>query len=188
MRKSIWTALFSVVGLMAAAVVGLLVPSSASAATPSTCGTYPVGTGASIAVSATSVNPGDKITVTGQGFDPGATVALTLYPKSDPSAVQTIKTVTASSKGKFRTFITMPLDAVGNQILTANGNAQCPADPVQIFVKGAGASGSPTGTGSNPGTPAMTGVDVALLIVAAGVLLGAGVIFTRGGRRRASHT
>lgn len=182
MRKSAWTGLLAVAALIAAALVGFLVPSSASADpyNPGTCG--------SLAVSATVVNPGEPLTVTGSGFAPGAIVHLTLYPKVTGPSGPTTKygPVTADASGNFTLSIVMPVGAIGNQILVSdNVGAGCPADPVQFRVLGAGGSTSP-GTGP----PAHTGVDIALMVGIGAVLLGAGVLFTQGGRRRraATHT
>jgi hypothetical protein len=129
------------------------------------------------------VTPGETITVTGKQFKGNVDVLLRLYPASDPDVTTLTKSVhTNGANGSFTTTITMPLTVTESQILTADGLAGCPADPIQIFIS------APTGTGTGPHTPAMTGVDVALLIAAAGALIGAGVVFTRGGRRRATHS
>jgi len=181
MRKSAWTGLLAVATLIAAALVGFLLPTSASADDP-----YNSGTCGSIAVSATVVNPGETITVTGQGFVAHKVVHLTLKPAADGTgSVKHYGPVTADSKGKFTLAIVMPKNSTGHQILssdsvgtiTRNGIKEtCPADPIQLLIN-AGSTG-----GSQP--PAHTGVDIALLFGVAVVLLGAGVLFTRGGKRR----
>jgi hypothetical protein len=143
---------------------------------------------ASIAVSSTTVNPGESITVTGKDFKAGSAVHLTLYPQSDPSKKKHYPAITASSGGTFTDTIVLPSTARGNQVLVSDGIASgCPADPIQIDVLGAGSSAS-SGGSSTP--PAVTGVDIALLTAIAAALVGAGVVFTRGGRqrRRAAHS
>jgi len=173
MRKSAWTGLLAVATLIAAAIVGFLLPSSASADDP-----YNGGKCASIAVSATVVNPGESITVTGKDFDPNQVVTLTLTPASNGTGVvKHYGPVNADSKGAFTLEIVMPLKSTGNQILASDGiQAGCPADPIQITI------GGTQGGGSQP--PAHTGVDIALMVGVAAILLAAGVLFTRSGMRR----
>lgn len=161
--------------------------------------TYPPTTCASIAVSTTTPRPGQTITVTGEDFQPNTSVKLYLTPKSDfPGSVSSaakpagssvlLASVTTDSDGKFSAGVTMPLDASGNQVLSADGPGKiCPADPIQIKVSGGAPGGGSTSPGGNGGPPAMTGVDVALLVGIALVLLAAGVLFTQSGRRRSRH-
>src|SRR4051794_9163574 len=113
MRKSVWTGFLAVAGMLAAAGIGLLAPSPASAY-GNVC--------ASIAVSATVVNPGETITVTGSKFEPNSVVHLTLYPKATgPSGPKTVfGPINTDASGKFTFKIVMPLDATGNQILTSD--------------------------------------------------------------------
>jgi len=182
MRKSAWTGLLAVATLIAAALVGFLLPTSASADDA-----YNFGTCGSIAVSATNVNPGESITVTGSGFVAHKVVHLTLTPAADGTgAIKHYGPVTTDAHGKFTLSIVMPLKSTGHQILTSdsvgtitrNGVKEtCPADPIQLLINAGGNGGS-----SQP--PAHTGVDIALLFGVAAILLGAGVLFTRGGKRR----
>ncbi|MCW2498003.1 hypothetical protein [Jatrophihabitans sp.] len=191
MRKTTLTGLLAAMAVMAAAIVGLLLPSAASAATSSSvveaastaaCVPYPPGSSAaSIAVSASEVNPGESITVTGKGFVKGAAITLFLYPKANPSDKATVASLHADSTGAFSTSITMPLDAVGNQIISVNGSASCPADPVQVSVIGPAPTSASSGSGQ---PPAVTGTDIGLMVAVAAILVGAGAVFTRGGRRR----
>lgn len=175
MRTSLKGVALACVGTFVASlcvVLGLGMTSAAAA-------TYPPTTCATIAISTTTPRPGQTITVTGEDFQSNVQVTLRMTPYGI-----TLARVTTDSDGKFSAGVTMPLDARGNQLIHADGAGKvCPADPIQITVKGSAGGGS-TGTGGTGGPPAMTGVDVALLVGVALALLAAGVLFTRGGRRR----
>jgi hypothetical protein len=175
MRTSWKGAALACVGVLVTSLFVVLGFGAASAG----AATYPPTTCATIAVSTTTPRPGQTITVTGEEFQANAQVTLTMTPYGI-----TLAKVTTDSNGKFSTGVTIPLDARGHQLIHANGPGKvCPADPIQITVSGGAGGGGSTGTGGTGGPPAMTGVDVALLVGVALALLGAGVLFTRGGRR-----
>jgi hypothetical protein len=89
--------------------------------------------------------------------------------------------------GNFDPQVKMPAGYSGTVLLIGIGATGLPYDFATVNLQIGGSSAS--GTSSNPGPPAHTGVDIALMLAVAVVLLGAGVLFTRGGRRRrASHT
>ncbi len=163
----------ALVAAMIATVVAMLHATSATAAT------YPPTTCATISVSTTTPHVGEAIAVTGANFKPNVTVTLKLTP-----ADEIVGTPRTDADGKFSTTITMPADSEGNQLLSAVGEPKvCPADPIHLVVSGNGGSSS-SGGGGGGQPPAMTGLDVALLIGIALALLGAGVLFTRGGKHR----
>lgn len=152
---------------------------------------YPPTICPTIAVSTTTPLAGEAITVSGMNFVAGATVRLEL-----DSSATVLKTVTASASGTFTTQVTMPADLLGSHTILASGGGGgpgCPADPIQIVqvhgpggsgveatsVPGAGAGGANSGGGT-----AFTGVDVLLLVIIAGLLVTAGVMLNRGGKRR----
>jgi hypothetical protein len=190
MRTSLKGAVLACVGALVGSlcvVLGLGVTAAAAA-------TYPPTTCATISVSTTQARPGQTISVTGKEFQANVTVRLYLTPSADyPGTVSAAKpagssvllaSVTTDANGTFSADVTMPLDARGHQILSADGPGKvCPADPIQINVS-AGAGGGSSAPGGGGGPPAMTGVDVALLIGVALALLAAGVLFTQGGRRK----
>jgi hypothetical protein len=196
MRKAIWTALFSVVSLLAAAAVGLFVPASASAAPAASCNftfpPYPPGQGkAQIAVNTTVPNPGETIEVSGQHYIGSESVKIyiggTLGDDCDPTSYHGgifVGTAHTNAQGAFDPPVVTP-NLSGAQLLIGIGASGKPYDFDFLTLHIGGTS--PTGTGTGPHTPAMTGVDVALLVVAGGVLLIVGYAFIRGGRRRATH-
>jgi len=170
---------------------------AASATTPggffavsSTCsgGTgYPVKASASLAVSTTTPYRGQTIEVSGTNFRAGETVTLKLNGKA-------VATVKANSKGSFSTSIKIT-SGPGKFELTATG-ASCGVAGLLLAIRGgsgvggvsatqspgAGAGGAATGQGG--GGLAFTGVDVALLLAVALVLIGGGGYLAHAGRRR----
>ena len=172
MRTSLKAAALACVGAVVASLCLLLGPGTAV----SGAATYPPSTCATIAVSTTTPNPGQTITVTGEQFKANVSVTITMTPYGI-----TLAKVTTDSNGKFSAQVTMPSDARGHQLIHANGQGRiCAADPIQITINGGGTSGG----GGSGGPPAMTGVDIALLTGIALALLVAGVLFSRSGRRR----
>jgi hypothetical protein len=130
----------------------------------------------SIAVSTTHPLPGETITVTGSGFVAGSSVHLTLHTK-----VYDLGTFTANAQGSFTAHVQLPAGVYGKHlVIAATGPAaKCPGDPVQIQSPG----GESTGPGGPPGT-SFTGTDLAMILIAAAVLIGAGVAFSMSGKRR----
>jgi hypothetical protein len=152
------------------AVVGVSAGQNAAATAP-----YPPQFCPTIAVSTTTPFPGEVITVTGSGFKADQSLTLVLQP----SPVTTLAHVTADSSGAFSTRITLPAGASGSHVIVADGSgSSCPVDPIQIQV--AGTSHSPSGGGGL----ASTGVDILVAVAVALSLICAGLVLTRGGRRR----
>jgi LPXTG-motif cell wall-anchored protein len=71
---------------------------------------------ADLGLGASSVVWGSTLDVTGQGFDPGTEVTLTLH--SDPVV---LGTVSAGDDGRFATTVTIPVVDPGDHVLTADG-------------------------------------------------------------------
>jgi 5'-nucleotidase len=169
---------------LALAVSGLALGGPASAAhAAAPTGPYPPHTCPTISVSTTHPAVGETITVTGKRFDPGKRVTLILN-----SRTYVLATATASAQGTFSADVTMPAGLTGNHIISVKGaQSACPADPIQISIQGAPQSGEPGGPG---GSPAVTGVDILGLLLAAAALIGLGVLLNRrrGARSRHSHS
>jgi len=132
-----------------------------------------------ISVSTTNPLPGETITVTGSGFKPGVQVHLVMH-----TVTYDLGTFTADAQGSFTAHVKLPAGVYGKHlIISAVDDAKkCPADPIQIQSPG----GESTGPGGPPGT-SFTGTDLLMILVAAGVLLGAGALFLRGGKRRSAE-
>ena len=162
--------------ILAAVFFSPAVPSSASpralAYPPTTC----PGT---LSVSTTHPLPGETITVTGANFTAGAHVRLVLHTK-----VYDLGTFKADAQGSFTAQVTLPSGVRGRHLVIAVSGAahisSCPGVPIQIHSPGATSSGP----GGHHGGNSFTGVDILLIVLAAAVLLGVGVLLTRGGRRR----
>ena len=149
-----------------------------AAAAPSVCGGYgSLDIGATMSVSTTTPFPGQSFTLTGANFEPsGSTVTI----KLDTGDV--LAHVTINSTGSFSIQITMPAGVTGNHLILADGYAgQCPPDPVQVSVQASGNEGQGGGLAST-GVDILTGIAIALALIAGGVLL------ARSGRRRHSHS
>jgi hypothetical protein len=171
---------------MMVAIVGALLtlfvvgsgPASAAAPTPAAgtvCGGYgSLDVRASMSVSTTTPFPGQTITLSGQNFAPaGSNVTIVL----DTGAV--LAHVTINSSGTFSVPVTLPAGVTGNHKILAQGQITCPPDPVQISIQAAGTQG---GGLASTGVDILTGLAIALALIAGGVLM------ARSGRRRsASH-
>ena len=132
-----------------------------------------------LAVSTTMPEEGATITVSGRFFTPGAVITLVLH-----SQTFVLGTVTVAADGTFTASVTLPHGVTGAHLIIAEGqgNAKCPADPIQIQIQG---GHTPNGTGGT-GT-STTGVDVAMLLAVALGLIGVGVLVTAQGRARGRH-
>jgi alpha-L-fucosidase len=162
--------------LAVAVIAAVLMPAAQAHA----AGPYPPGPcPGQISVSTTNPLPGETITVTGSGFAPGSSVHLTLHTK-----VYDLGTFTANAQGSFTAHVTLPAGVYGKHFVigTTAFTKDCPGDPVQIQSPG----GESTGPGGPPGT-SFTGTDLMMILVAAGVLIGAGALFMRGGKRRTAE-
>lgn len=158
-------------------------------AASSTCGGatgYPVKAGATLAASTTTPYSGQTIEVSGRNFRPGENVTLSLNGKS-------VATVKADSAGSFDTSLKITAPP-GKFELTATGSV-CGVTGLLLAIRGGsgvlpvtstkspgvGSGGSATGQG---GGLAFTGVDVAMLVAVALVLIGGGGYLAHAGRRR----
>lgn len=140
---------------------------------------YPPTTCPALSVSTTTPLAGESIVVSGTNFTPNTTIRIELH-----TAVTVLATVKSSAAGTFTTTVTLPAGVTGSHTIVAvgGGTEGCPASPITIGIQ---TGPSSTSTGGPPnGPPAFTGVDVLLLLLAAAVLLGAGIMFNRGGKRR----
>jgi acetyltransferase-like isoleucine patch superfamily enzyme len=166
----------AIIGLAIAVVVSVLfAPGATANAEPGPYGNKC----SSLAVSTTNPLPGEEITVSGQDFQPNASVRLELH-----STVYVLKTVTTDANGSFETTVTLPEGVSGEHTIVAAtgtlGGSNCP-QPVQVVHFQTGGSSS---SGGHHGGTSFTGVDVLAMLIGAGVLIGAGALFNRGGRRR----
>jgi hypothetical protein len=80
----------------------------------------------------------------------------------------------------------VPASLIGDQPLTGRGASGQPydVDSLILNIRAAGAGGSSSSSG---GGLASTGVDILTGVAVALALIGAGVLFARGGRRRHNH-
>jgi hypothetical protein len=158
-----------------AAMLTLFKVGTAGAVAPApTCGTYPPSFGASMSVSTTTPFPGQTITVTGEHFKANEDFNLVL----DTGAV--LAAVHVAADGSFSVNVTLPAGLTGNHVISTDGDESgCPADPIQIDIQGSGTSG---------GGLASTGVDILTGLAIALALIAGGVLFARSGRRRHSHS
>ncbi|MDT4915221.1 MAG: hypothetical protein QOC66_4349 [Pseudonocardiales bacterium] len=168
---------------LAVASAGLLLAAPAAGAAPAAL-PYPSTTCPTLAVSTTTPLVGASITVTGSKFANNADVRLELH-----TTVYVLGHVTTSATGTFQTTVTLPAGVVGAHELQAigggaNADPGCPPDPIQIINIHAGASAAANGGGGT----AFTGVDVLLLVLVAALLLGAGVVLNRSGRKGRRRT
>jgi hypothetical protein len=101
-------------------LTALLVPSAALGAVlmSAPAQAYPVETG-SLSVLSGTLAPGATVTIGGDGYAPGGTIAITVQ-----SAPIEIKTVTGGAQGAFSTTVTLPWSlGVGAHVLQAVGPA-----------------------------------------------------------------
>lgn len=142
---------------------------------------YPPTTCATISVSTTHPTVGETITVTGKNYGAHQHLTIVLHSKTI-----VLGHATTSADGSFTAHVTLPAGVAGHHVIdTVGGSPTCPPDAIQIVVSGAGGSSAPaTGTNGGGGT-AFTGVDIAALLGAAAVLLAAGVLLNKRGRRHA---
>lgn len=159
---------------LAVAVVGMLFFTPVA-----TAGAYPPAICPSLAVSTTHPLPGETITVSGVNFTPHASVHLVLK-----TTTYDLATVTADGDGSFSTPVKLPAGVIGTHTIVAVSGADtsvCGRPHVVIHIQPTAPS-SPTG--KPPGGTSFTGVDLLMILLAAAVLLGAGVAFNRSGKNR----
>lgn len=165
------------------------------------------GGSAGVAVSSTSLVPGQPLTVTGDGWLPGSTVTLVFL--SEPVG---LGSVTVAADGTFSTVVTVPdVEPGAHQIRLSGTGAD--GRPRTVFAdvtlasgsgggsgssggggsgsgsSGSGSSGGGSGSGSSPSSSsqnlAVTGLGVTNAMVLGAVLLvagGAALIITRSRR------
>ncbi|MCU1656129.1 MAG: hypothetical protein JWO57_785 [Pseudonocardiales bacterium] len=165
------------VRLMVSALAGVLLALLGVSGVRAGAAPYPPAICAQLAVSTTTPFPGQSITVSGSAFAAHQSVTLILDTSST-----VLGHVTASAAGTFSTSARMPTDVRGNHLITVQGDVSgCPVDPVQINVQSGAGSSSSGGGGL-----AFTGFDAVLAVAVALGLIGAGVLLSRGGKRRYS--
>ncbi|MDQ2797762.1 MAG: hypothetical protein M3Y06_11475 [Actinomycetota bacterium] len=172
---------------LAAAALAIFGPAASAVA-------YPVTTCSTLSVSTTNPNPGETITVTATGFLPNVSVKLVLRSQSRSTEVYNLKTVKTSAQGSFTTQITLPdgttnggqYDLVATNGFDTVGGCTDPFQAIQIGAANAGGGGN--NGGSNGGGTAFTGVNVLILLVAAGALIGTGLLLNRRSTSRKLYT
>ena len=131
-----------------------------------------------VAVSDTTPEPGDTITVQGSGFDPGSEVKITI--ESDPVL---LATATASTSGSFSADITLPASFTGTHTLKATGIA--PDGSVRVLatqITIAGGELPDTGV-SEQSYKGLSDDTLVLGIAALGVLMVTGAVMFTARRR-----
>jgi hypothetical protein len=177
------------VGRLGAAVAGALGALVLCAPGGAFAQEYPPTAG-TLAVSDTSVAPGDPVTVSGDGYAAGTDITITF--ESEPVVIGNVR---ADAAGAFTTQVRIPADASpGNHTIKATGLGADGGPRVTsaaIFVEGgsAGPGGgrsaeSPPATATRSGRLAFTGLE-SLLLSAVGVgLVVAGFGLATMARRR----
>ncbi|GII25050.1 fibronectin type III domain-containing protein [Planosporangium mesophilum] len=130
--------------------------------------------------------PGEQIVVIGTGFAPHSTVTVTIY--STPTV---LGTAVADADGNFSKAVTVPRDlAAGTHTLVAQGvDPTGAAHAMKLAVTVAAAGGGGGSGDSGASTLPVTGAGVTAMLLAGGVLVGAGgglvAAVSRPRRRRA---
>jgi hypothetical protein len=162
-------------------------PASAVTSCPANGAAYPPAS-CSIAISATTVNSGDQVTVTGRGFGSGESVTGTVF--SAPMALGTKSADTAGTVSF--TFSTAALDLGAHRVELRGTSGIFMSADFTVVAAGQGsglAAGTAAGTGST-GALAFTGSNAIIpMSIIGAVLIAAGgtaVVVTR--RRRSIPT
>ena len=149
-----------------------------AAAGPAGAQDYPPG-GDDVAVSDSSVEPGQPITISAQIFQPGTSVTFTLF-----SAPVVLGTATADANGVATITATIPTTAAaGTHTIEASGigaDGQPLTVTQTITVLGATGAGSMPDTGSSNSVPATQ--------VAIAAITGGGLLVLLGYKRRSAKT
>jgi hypothetical protein len=136
---------------------------------------YPQG-GCGLALSSSTVSPGDTVTVTercGSGYEPGAVVTLVLG-----SHLASLETVTANAAGQFSKQVAIPLDASGGMhevrstSTGADGSRLVLAAPIRV-TRTRGAAGPTIPFTDSSGTAALLWAALLALLVGATFVVGA---------------
>lgn len=128
----------------------------------------------SLDIGTNTVNAGDTITVTGDGFAPDSEIEILLSVAGTDTV---LGTATADATGAFSTEITIPADFEGTGVLFARGTSADGGTRVLGIAINGGSVEQLAFTGSSGNTRWMVGAAVALII------FGAGALFT-GSRRQ----
>ena len=144
---------------------------------------YPPSPDAQIEVSTDTPDPGDTITVTGSGYCPTSPCRITLRGEE-------VGTATTDDDGNFTATVNVS-GPTGDAELCGIGASGQSADQscLTLDVGGLGTGGEGNGNGNGAGNgsgggTAVTGVEIAGLIVLALLLLGGGATLLLAGRRR----
>jgi LPXTG-motif cell wall-anchored protein len=160
-----------VAGTLLLVVIGLGTPARAGMS-------YPPAPG--ISVDKPEVDPGDQVTVTGDGCDAGVDVTITLGDDE-------VATATTADDGTFSATFEVPASTTPG---TYSVNAiDCTAEVLSttLTVRAAGTTPTPTPTASGGSTLPRTGSDTTESIVRVGViLLACGGLMVLFARRRAA--
>ena len=145
---------------------------------------------ATVVVEPDHVKPGGEVKVSGDGFNPGETVDITL--STDPSKV--IGTAKVDKNGHFSGTLSLSDNfPAGKVTVTATGQDSKLHGSDVLTVDKASSNSGPGGNGGNTGTGftgddlAHTGANVGLAVGGAAILLLLGGLTVWGTRRRRSH-
>lgn len=169
--------------LATASVLGVLAFCWVALSTPASAAPYPPNT-SSATLSASAYDPcaGASNVLGGDGFRPGETVRLVLGGSGE------IGRPGVDADGSFSITVTIPLDARGNEVVTATGltsrlTASINLDVPCVLGQDATALGGDNGNGD--GGLAYTGVAIGgALLLAAGLISVGGAVLVAGRRRR----
>ena len=157
------------------AVIGMVI---AAASLGVAASAYPTGQSPTIATSASTVQQGGTLTVTGDHFTPNASATLSLH-----SAVVPLGTVSTDANGQFSAQITIPSsEPAGTHTIEALDNPTGDIAAATITVTAGGTGGG--GGGGGGGGVAETGVAVISIGAVGLVLLVGGGLMLMAGRRR----
>ena len=170
-----------VLAVMALTVLGMAAPAFAQQ--------YPPAVNF-LTISDATPSPGETITLTGQTFQAGSTVTLTLH--SEPVV---LGSATADAAGKMALQATIPSDTpLGSHTITADGTAP-DGSPLSLSVSltvvpaaANGGTGANNGNGNGSGNLPRTGAEWTLLLTKLGIGLAAagGVFVAVAAKRRKS--
>lgn len=159
------------VTLTALAIAALGLATSAAAA--------PYTNQMTVGVSDSSPNPGQTITVSGQGATPNGQVSIDFH-----SSPVHLATVTANAAGDYTASVTIPSTACGAHSISATDVTTGNSASTGVTLPACTAAG---GTGAGGGGLSSTGVAVASIGgVGVALLLGGGLMLLVGRRRRAT--
>jgi len=166
-----------IVAMLAAVTFVTVAPASVASASP-----YPHN--CDIKLSQVTAVPGDQLSVTASGYDPGAVVTFTLH--SNPVV---LGTATADASGDATLVFTLPPGTTpGLHTITATAVPEGDCDPAVVStdlqVDAATVTSASPATTTGSGTLPRTGSNVAELLQLALVLIAAGGLITLATRKR----